>query len=45
MTRKGETLIQSEVKSERVQQMSYNIVYMWNLENGTYELIYKAEVE
>ena len=27
-----ETVIQSEVKSEREKQISYNITYMWNLE-------------
>ena len=27
-----ETVIQSEVKSERETQISYNIAYMWNLE-------------
>ena len=27
-----ESVIQSEVKSEREKQISYNITYMWNLE-------------
>ena len=27
-----ETVIQSELKSEREKQISYNIAYMWNLE-------------
>ena len=32
-------------KSERERQILYNIAYMWNLENGTDELICKAEIE
>ena len=34
-----ETVKQSEVKSEWEKQTSYNITYMWNLENGKNELI------
>ena len=30
-------------KSDR--QISYDIAYMWNLKNGTIELIYKIEIE
>ena len=40
-----ETVIQSEVKSEREKQISYINAYMWNLENGTGELVCKAEIE
>ena len=32
-------------KSEREKQIPYNITHMWNLENGTGELICKAEIE
>ena len=32
-------------KSEREKQISYINVYMWNLENGTDELICRAEIE
>ena len=32
-------------KSEREKHISYNIAYMWNLENDTDELICKAEIE
>ena len=30
-------------KSDRKRQISYDIVYMWNLKQGTNELIYKIE--
>jgi len=36
-----ETVIQSEV---RQRQISYDTAYMWNLKNGTNELIYKTEI-
>ena len=36
-----ETVIQSEVR----QNNKYKIAYIWNLENGTDELICKAEIE
>ena len=32
-------------KSEREKQISYNIMYMWNLKYDTNELIYKAETD
>ena len=32
-------------KSDREKQVSYDIIYMWNLKNGTNELIYKTEIE
>jgi len=31
--------------SEREKQISFNITYMWNLENVTDELILKAKIE
>ena len=37
-----ENLILSEV---RERQILYDIAYMWNLKNGTDELIYKTEIE
>ena len=37
-----EIIILSEV-SQR--QISYSIIYMWNLKNGTNELIYKTEID
>ena len=37
-----EILILSEVKSERERQTLHNIAYMWNLEYGTNEPIYKT---
>ena len=36
-----EIVIQSEVKSDREIQISYDITYMWNLKNDTNELICK----
>ena len=32
-----------EVKSESERQLSYDITYMWNLKQGTNELIYKTD--
>ena len=32
-------------KSDREGQISYDTAYMWNLKNGTNELIYKIEIE
>ena len=32
-------------KSDRDRQISYDIIYMWNLKNGTNEVIYKTEIE
>ena len=32
-------------KSEREKQISYINAYMWNLENGTDELVSRAEIE
>ena len=32
-------------KLDRERQISYDIAYMWNLKNGTNELIYKTEIE
>ena len=40
-----ETVIQSEVKSEREKQISYINAYMWNLENGTDIPVCRAEIE
>ena len=39
-----ETVIQSEV-SQREKQISYINAYMWNLENGTDELVCRGETE
>ena len=33
------------MKTERGKQISYNITYMWNLENGIDELICKIETQ
>ena len=38
-----ETLILSEVKSERERQISYDNTYMWNLKYCTDEHIYKTK--
>ena len=32
-------------KSDRKRQISYDIIYMWNLKNDTNELIYKTETD
>ena len=32
-------------KSDRERQLSYDIAYMWNLENITNESIYKTETD
>ena len=32
-------------KPDRERQISYDIVYMWNLKNDTKELIYKTEID
>ena len=32
-------------KSDRERQILHDITYMWNLKNGTNELIYKTERE
>ena len=32
-------------KSERERQISYNIIYMWNLKYGTNEPIFKTETD
>ena len=41
-----ETVILSEVRqTERDRQISRDTAYMWNQKDGTYELIYKAEIE
>ena len=32
-------------KSGRERQISYDIIYMWNLKNATNDLIYKTETE
>ena len=32
-------------KPDRERQISYDITYMWNLENDTNELIYKTETD
>ena len=32
-------------KSERERQISYDIIYMWNLKNNTNEHIYKTETD
>ena len=34
-----------QVKSERERQISYDIIYMWNLKYDTNEFIYKAETD
>ena len=39
-----ETLILSEVKSEREKQILYDITYMWNLIYGTNEPIYRNKL-
>ena len=39
-----EIVILSEV-SRTEKDEYHNIVYMWNLKNGTNELIYKTEIE
>ena len=38
-----ETLIPSEVKSERERQIPYDITYMWNLTYGTNEPFHRKE--
>ena len=43
--RELETLILSEVKSERGRQIPYDITYMQNLKYGTNEPIYKTEID
>ena len=40
-----ESVMQSEVKSEREKQISYMNTYIWNLENGIDEPICRAEIE
>ena len=40
-----ESLILSEVKSERERQIPYDIAYMWNIKYGTNEPIYKTEMD
>ena len=40
-----EIVIQSEVKSDREIQISYDITYMWNLKYDTNEPIYETETE
>ena len=40
-----ETVIQSEVKSEREKEISYINAHMWNLENGTDEPVCREEIE
>ena len=40
-----ESIIQSEVKSEREKQISYINAYMWNLGNGTDEPFCRVEIE
>ena len=40
-----DTVIQSEVKSEREKQISYVSAYMWNQKNGTDELVCRALIE
>ena len=32
-------------KSERERQISYDIMYMWNLKYDTNDLIYKTEID
>ena len=32
-------------KQDRERQISYNIIYMWNIKYNTNELIYKAETD
>ena len=32
-------------KPDRETQISYDIVYIWNLQNGTNEPIYKTEID
>ena len=38
-------LILSEIKSERVRQIPYDITYMWNLKCGTNAYIYETEID
>ena len=38
-----ETLILSEVKSERERQIPYDITYLWNLTYSTKESFYRKE--
>ena len=40
-----EIIMLSEVKSERVRQIPYDITYMWNLKYGTNEPIYEKETD
>ena len=40
-----ETIILSEVKSERKRQISCAITYMWNLKYDTKTLIYETETD
>ena len=40
-----QTLILSEVKSERERQIPYDITYLWNLKYDTDDPIYKKETD
>ena len=40
-----ETIILSEVKSERERQRPYDITYMWNLKYDTNERTYETEID
>ena len=45
MDRPRDSLIPSEVKSERDRQIPYDITYMWNLKYDTKELIYETKMD
>ena len=40
-----DSIILSEVKSERERQIPYDITYMWNLKYGTNEPIHETETD